>query len=864
MSTQHRRVLATDLDGTLIPLDGDEQNPHDLGVLADQLRTHDVSLVFVTGRHFESAFGAIEQFGLPAPETIVCDVGTSIFHREADGQFAPVAAYADHLGGLIAPLPIAELRERLSPVAGLRVQEDEKQGPFKLSYYSDADQLERLADQVQKRLDELGAPYSLIHSVDPFNNDGLLDLLPRGVSKAHALEWWIDRCGWSDQAVVFCGDSGNDYAALTAGYNAVVVANADRQLARRVHDAHRAAGWTNRLRLASGTASSGVLEGARWFGLIDPGPPPADAIGAVPVTSSTASFRVWAPTHETVGVQLDGGQRFELTKEPDGCFAGVGPAAPGDKYQYLLHGQTARPDPVSRRQPEGVHGPSEVVDANAFAWTDQTWTGVDKRDLVIYEMHPGAFTEEGTLRSAIARLPELVDLGVTAVEVMPVAQSPGKWNWGYDGVNLYAVTHNYGAPDDFRAFVDACHAAGLAVILDVVYNHLGPEGNYLSEFAPYFSRKHHTPWGAALNYDGRRSEHVRRFVVENALYWLRDLHLDGLRLDAVHFMHDDSQHTILDEIRVAVADFEQSAGRAVHLIGESNVYDERLLASVGGLKGYDAIWSDCLMHSIYTHASPDFKLTNREYHGAHNLREALDHGYLYESSQYVRVAREALGGDLPDRSYLPSLVTALQTHDSVGNHPEGKRIHQLASKEYQRSAAALMLLYPSIPLLFMGEESAVDAPFPFFADFHDRRLRRAVDKGRMAEYPHHDWKGAPLPSERQSFRMAKCHDPSLQDQAMRDWYRQLLALRKQGLAAGWLTPEAMSCAHDDSSHVFRLQYDSPAGGPTVLARLTPNHQPADPIELPIDGRVTHSSLPLDSESAGRVRLAPNHAVIVSR
>ncbi|TWT76114.1 Malto-oligosyltrehalose trehalohydrolase [Posidoniimonas polymericola] len=864
MSTPPRRALATDLDGTLIPLDGNAQNQRDLRALGERLKSGGVGLVFVTGRHFSSVQQAMGEHHLPTPEAIICDVGTSVFEGGGDGRFQPVQAYAQHLGEIIAPMPIGELRSRLESIEGLRAQEDEKQGPFKLSYYADADALPGLAERVQRLLDQWDAPYSLIHSVDPFNNDGLLDLLPRGVSKAHALDWWVERCGWDNRDVVFCGDSGNDLAALTAGYNAVVVGNASRKLARQVYDAHRDAGWRNRLCLPNAAATSGVLAGAGWFGLVAFEQTPPEPMGATPVSASKTHFRVWAPKCKSVSVEIGepgDAVRHELTPGEDGCFAGFASAAPGDKYSYLLEGPIARPDPVSRRQPDGVHGPSEVVDPNAFPWTDAEWRGVAKRDLVIYELHIGSFTEEGTFRAAIERLPELVELGATAVEVMPVAQSPGKWNWGYDGVNLYAVTHNYGTPDDFRTLVDACHAAGLAVLLDVVYNHLGPEGNYLGEFGPYFSRKHHTPWGSAVNYDGRRSDPVRRWVVENALYWLRDLHLDGLRLDAVHFMHDDSEHTILDEIRAATLEFEQRSGRAIHLIGESNVYDERLLASVGGLKGYDAIWSDCLMHSIYTHASPDFKLTNREYHGTHNLLEAMEHGYLYESSQYVRVAREALGGDLPDRSYIGSLVTALQTHDAVGNHPEGKRLHQLASKDYQRSAAAIMLLYPSIPLLFMGEESAVEAPFPFFADFHDRGLRRAVDRGRIAEYPHHDWSNAPLPSERKSFRISKCADPKLQDPQMRAWYQQLLTLRRHGLAAGWLTPDAMRCEHDTESHVFKLHYSNADGGVTVLARLTPNDHDAQPIEIELPGEVLMSSLETEV-NGGQAVLRPNQAVVV--
>lgn len=579
---------------------------------------------------------------------------------------------------------------------------------------------------------------------------------------------------------------------------------------------------------------------------------PRKKLGATVLGSNKTHFRVWAPRRKEVDVECrssNGSCRQRLQRHANGYFTGiVAGVGAGDRYVYWLDGGVSRPDPASRFQPDGVHGDSQIIDPHAYPWQDTDWGGVPKCELIIYELHIGAFTEAGTFVAAIDRLDELKRLGVTAVELMPVAQSPGRWNWGYDGVDLYAVRNTYGTPDELRALVDACHARGIAVILDVVYNHLGPEGNYLADFGPYFSRKHHTPWGEAFNFDGRRSEAVRRFVVDNAIYWLDEYHVDGLRLDAVHFMLDDREITILDELRDAVSQYASTVKRHIHLIAEANVYDHEIVMPVSDhRKAYDAAWCDDLMHSIYTIAAPGLQVTHRHYDGAEDLAEALQHGFIYTGPEAARATpeiRSRLHAD-SDRPYLPSLVAGLQTHDCVGNHPHGKRLHQVASKEFQKAAAPLVLLYPTIPLMFMGEERAADSPFCFFADFHDQRLRRAVDRGRAREYPHHVWKGAISPTDERAFYNSKCLGSG--DESVLAWYRSVIQLRQDWRKRGWLAPQLLDVRCDSESSLFSFRYLVPEGpSPFVLARLVSPDTSSGNLEVQIDGEVILDSCAAES------------------
>ena len=607
-------------------------------------------------------------------------------------------------------------------------------------------------------------------------------------------------------------------------------------------------------------------------------------------TDRQTGFRVWAPRANQVVLEilslsacqaakqdstkqdLAGLAECSIARHPmqradDGTFwIEIADAPAGTLYQFSIDGGPGRPDPRSLFQPYGVHGPSQVVDREAYQWRDQQWMGVAKQDLVIYELHLGSFTAGGTYQSAIARLDELVDLGITAIELLPLAQSPGKWNWGYDGVNYFAARNTFGTPDDLKYFVDECHARGLAVINDVIYNHVGPEGNYLSAIGPYGSTKHGTPWGDALNFDGRGNGQVRQFVIDNVLFWIDEYHFDGLRLDAVHYMFDDSTTHILSSIQKEFRKHQATIDRNTYLIGEANIYDPGLVGVPTDLtKHYDAIWSDCVMHSIIAVGAPETRLTDRHYKES-DLAEALGHAYVYTYPGAKRMTPELRNEHHPEpsRDYKSSLVMALQTHDSVGNHPHGKRLHHLTDVCFQTAAAPLILLYPSIPMIFMGEESAADAPFPFFADFEDAGLRKAVDRGRREEYPHHDWKGSPLPSDPLAFTSSvissDCEQP-----AVKDWYRKLLQFRKQGVSDGWLKPANFSVEADVENHVYRLIYSWDDQQVQVVCRI--DQADAAPIKISVRGELILDSLAalqrqaLDTDDSGSVVIQPRQCLI---
>jgi maltooligosyltrehalose trehalohydrolase len=447
------------------------------------------------------------------------------------------------------------------------------------------------------------------------------------------------------------------------------------------------------------------------------------------VTPAGTHFRVWAPIRSRVEVVVEGGPTVPLRAEPGGYFAGLA-AGVGDgaRYRFRLDGGPALADPASRFQPDGPHGPSQVVDPHRFEWTDSKWPGVPQRGQVLYEMHVGTFTAEGTWTAAAARLPELAELGVTAVEVMPVADFPGKFGWGYDGTCLYAPTRLYGTPDDFRRFVDAAHAAGVGVILDVVYNHFGPDGNYVREYAPQFlSTIHTTEWGEPFNFDGPDAGPVREFFVANAGYWIDEYHLDGLRLDATQAIFDDSKDHVVAAIGREVR--RAARGRATFVMAENEPQDATIVRPPGaGGYGLDAVWNDDLHHAARVALTGKNEGYFTDYLGtAQEFVSAAKWGFLYQGQRYRfhnrRRGRPAL--DVPRHQF----VAFLENHDQVANSGRGLRVNQVTSPARFRAMTAYLLLIPATPMLFQGQEYASTRPFLYFAD-HSAELAALVHSGR--------------------------------------------------------------------------------------------------------------------------------------
>jgi maltooligosyltrehalose trehalohydrolase len=446
------------------------------------------------------------------------------------------------------------------------------------------------------------------------------------------------------------------------------------------------------------------------------------------VTGAGVHFRVWAPVRKKIEVVLDGGGSVLLQAEASGYFSGLAPnARVGSRYKFKLDGGETCPDPASRFQPEGPHGWSEVIDATAFGWTDKNWRGVALPHQVIYEMHIGTFTKQGTWSSAQAELPHLAETGVTVLEVMPVAEFPGRFGWGYDGVQWFAPTRIYGSPDDFRRFVDRAHSLGLAVILDVVYNHLGPDGNYLSKFAPQYFCEKTTDWGAAINFDGDDSDPVREFVIANACYWIDEFHLDGLRLDATQDIHDSSKDHIL---RAMAREARQHAApREVIFIAENEPQQVKLVkpAEQGGY-GLDGLWNDDFHHTAMVALTGRNEAYYTDYLGTpQEFISCMKYGYLYQGQRYKwqKKRRGTPGLDMNP----PAMVTFIQNHDQIANSAYGKRCHLLTAPGQLRAITALMLLAPGTPMLFQGQEFGASSPFLFFAD-HSAELNKQILQGR--------------------------------------------------------------------------------------------------------------------------------------
>ncbi len=510
-----------------------------------------------------------------------------------------------------------------------------------------------------------------------------------------------------------------------------------------------------------------------------------EGLGSIHLGDSRCRFRVFAPAAGTVAVHLltPRERLVALEKRGDGYHAGIVEGVePGALYRYRLDGRMERPDPASRFQPQGVHGPSQVVDGGTFPWRDDGWTGLPLEDVIFYEIHVGTFTPAGTFEAVIPCLDALANLGVTAIELMPVAQFPGGRNWGYDGVFPFAVQDTYGGPDGLKTLVDACHARRLAVVLDVVYNHLGPEGNVLSDFGPYFTARYRTPWGDAINYDGRGSDEVRRYFIENALAWLDDFRVDALRLDAIHGIVDCSATPFLAELSDAVRGLADRTGRRMHLIAESDLNDARAVTSRkrGGL-GLDAQWNDDFHHALHVLLTGERVGYYQDFGSVSDLAAAVRDGFVY-AGRYSAYRMRRHGNSsrhLASRQF----VVFSQNHDQVGNRMRGERLSALVPPEALKLAAAVVLLSPFLPFLFMGEEYGETAPFRYFVSHGDGGLVEAVRRGRKEEFAASGWEGEPPDPQDENTFLGSRLDQALRDQGhhrvIQDFYRELIRLRKE-------------------------------------------------------------------------------------
>jgi maltooligosyltrehalose trehalohydrolase len=521
--------------------------------------------------------------------------------------------------------------------------------------------------------------------------------------------------------------------------------------------------------------------------------------GARPLPGEDTRFRVWAPNATSVALRIEGGRDRPMLEVFPGEYELRTHAAPGTDYFYVLDGARALPDPVSRWQPKGVHGPSRVYDPDAFPWSDGAWRGMPLMDLVTAEVHIGTFTPGGTFGAAIEKLEYLRDVGINAVEVMPVAAFPGERNWGYDGVHWYATQHSYGGPEAFKAFVNAAHRLGMAVILDVVYNHIGPQGNYLPAFSPFFSARYRTPWGDAINYDDADCDAVRRHAIENALFWLTEYHVDGLRLDAIHHIYDNEAWHVLSEMRERFHAQAAALGKPAYLIGESDLNDTRVFESPArGGWGLDSQWSDDFHHSLRALLTDNRRGYFADFGRVADLAKAIESGFAIDGrySQYRRRRHGRSAAGRPGRHF----TVCTQNHDQIANGTLGHRLSTVIGTVADKLAAAMLLCAPNPPLLFMGQEYGEVAPFHYFTSHGDPGLAEAVTKGRYEEIAAFlDGETFSDPQAESTYTACKL-DWSLMERdphaGMLRWYRALLRVRRE-----W------TCLRDDAPAARRVHFD---------------------------------------------------------
>jgi maltooligosyltrehalose trehalohydrolase len=573
------------------------------------------------------------------------------------------------------------------------------------------------------------------------------------------------------------------------------------------------------------------------------------------------SFRLWAPHAKQVELELGGGRHGMTAGEQGWWFAELPLTESNADYAFVLDGGDALPDPRSPWQPHGIHGRSRRVDHKAFSWTDQRWQAGPLSAAIVYELHVGTFTPEGTFTAVIEKLDHLVKLGITHIELMPVAEFSGNRGWGYDGADLYAPHHAYGGPDELKRLVDACHGRGLAVILDVVYNHLGPAGNYLGRFAPYFTERYVTPWGQAINFDGPDSDEVRRFICDNALMWLRDYHFDGLRLDAVHALIDTSAVHLLEQLACEVTELEAQSGRHLVLIAESDLNDPRVVRSqeIGGY-GIQAQWSDDFHHALHAMLTGERDGYYADFGSLADLAATLQRVFVYDG-RHSAFRRRRHGR--PAKGMLAhSFLGYLQNHDQIGNRAKGERSSHLLSVGKLKVAAALVLTAPFIPMLFQGEEWGASSPFLYFTDHEDPELGRLVTEGRRREFAafsaHSE--DVPDPQARESFERSKLvwsERNSNPHAELLDWHRRLISLRRE--------VPALSDGRLDRIHV---SFDEQAkwlvmarGAIAVACNLSERRQRA-PVSTGSDARILLASEKEVQVAAGKVELPPDSVAVL--
>ncbi|MBM2802509.1 MAG: malto-oligosyltrehalose trehalohydrolase [Deltaproteobacteria bacterium] len=605
-------------------------------------------------------------------------------------------------------------------------------------------------------------------------------------------------------------------------------------------------------------------------------------IGAQLLENNRSQFRVWAPAASAVDLIIAGPTErvVPLVASADGYFSvEIENISSATLYRYRLDGEKDRPDPASKFQPQGVHGPSQVTDPT-FAWTEQNWLGLPLKNYVIYELHVGTFSADGTFDAIVPHLAELKDLGITAIELMPVAQFPGSRNWGYDGVLPFAVQNSYGGPQGLKRLVNACHQIGMAVILDVVYNHFGPEGNYLAEFGPYFTDRYKTPWGSALNFDGPDSDPVRRYFIDNALYWISEFHIDALRLDAVHAILDHSPYTFLEQLTDEVHQTAKTLNRQIFLFPESAANDSRLIrAREFGGYGFDGQWNDDFHHALRGVLTDERGGYYVDYGEFHQLVKAYREGFVY-SGEYSKHRRRRHGTSTQDVA-AERLVVFSQNHDQVGNRMLGERLSQLVSFEALKLAAGAVILSPYIPLLFMGEEYGEEAPFQYFISHSDAQLVEAVRNGRRQEFAAFSWQGEPPdPQDEATFLRAKLNQRLKREGKFRtlwEFYRELLRLRNDLLPLKELSKEQCDVLGFDNDRVLLLRRWS---GSEVVMTIFNFNQEMVPLALPVapgrwrkalDSNETRwrgvgSALPVEFEAADCVELlfAPMSVALFAR